>query len=311
MGSGNTYKKKFEYEALECNIDKDGNFLQLLLKMSSFKLNLMTVYGPNNDNPDFFKLIQDTIDKTDADYSIVCGDFNLVLNPLIDAQNYKHINNPKARTAVLNLMENYGLTDIFRYLNPSTRRYSWRKKKPLKQARLDFFLTSSHMSDIIKSCDIKVGYRTDHSRIDLEILLNNFTRGKGLWKFNNSLLKNKNYVDLINKVIEEETIKYAVPVYDKMFLKNYYNYKDIVFKEDDDVFLEMLLLRIRGESIKFATEFKKQQNSKEKQLVEDIEYLEKSNLDAQNFDLMTDKKVELEQLRKTKARVELVRARIQ
>ena len=115
-------KNNFEYEVLECNKDKDGNFLQLLLKMSSFKLNLMTIYGPNNDNPDFFKLIQDTIDKTDADYSIVCGDFNLVLNPLIDAQNYKHINNPKARTAVLNLMENYGLTDILRYLNPWTRR---------------------------------------------------------------------------------------------------------------------------------------------------------------------------------------------
>ena len=91
----------------------------------------------------------------------------------------------------------------------------------MKDTRLDFYILSSHMSDIIKSCDIKVGYRSDHSRVDLEILLSNFTRGRGLWKFNNSLLKNKNYVDLINPVIEEETIKYAVPVYDYSFLKNY------------------------------------------------------------------------------------------
>ena len=289
----------------------DGNFLHLLLKISSFKLNLMTIYGPNNDNPNFFKHLQKTIDNNDADYTVVCGDFNLVLNPLIDSKNYKQINNPKARTSVLNLMESYGLIDIFRYLNPNTRRYSWRKKNPLKQARLDFYILSSHMCDIIKSCDIKVGYRSDHSRVDLEILLSNFTRGRGLWKFNNSLLKNKNYVDLINRVIEEETIKYAVPVYDYSFLKNYCNYKDIVFKEESDTFLEMLLMRIRGESIKFATAFKKKTDAKEKQLIEDIEHLERSNLDTKNFDLLTDKKVELEQLRKKKVNGELVRARIQ
>ena len=139
------------------------------------------------------------------------------------------------------------------------------------------------MSDIIKSCDIKVGYRSDHSRVDLEILISNFTRGRGLWKFNNSLLKNKNYVMLINQVIEEETIKYAVPVYDYSFLKNCCNYDDIVFKEESDTFLEMLLIRGPEESIKFATALKKETDAKEKQLIEDIEHSERSNLDTKNF----------------------------
>ena len=68
-------------------------------------------------------------------------------------------------------MENYGLTDFFRCQNPNTRRYSWRKKNPLKQEHLDFYILSSHMSDIIKSCDIKVGYHSDHSRVELEFYL--------------------------------------------------------------------------------------------------------------------------------------------
>ena len=73
----------------------------------------------------------------------------------------------------------------------------------------------------------------------------------------------------------------------------------------------MLLMQIRGESIKFATALKKETDAKEKQLIEDIEHLERSNLDTRNFDLLTDKKVELEQLRKKKVNGELVRARIQ
>ena len=60
----------------------------------------------------------------------------------------------------------------------------------------------------------------------------------------------------------------------------------------------MLHMRIRGESIKFAIFFKKQTNAKEKQLIADIEHLERSNLDDENFDILADKKTELEELRK-------------
>ena len=44
----------FEYEILACNKDKNGNYLNLLMKLSSMKINLITLYGPNNDNPSFF-----------------------------------------------------------------------------------------------------------------------------------------------------------------------------------------------------------------------------------------------------------------
>ena len=57
--------------------------------------------------------------------------------------------------------------------------------------------------------------------------------------------------------------------------------------------------------------FKKQTNTKEKQLIADIEHLERSNLDDENFDILADKKIELEQLRKTKVNWDLIRSRIQ
>ena len=48
---------------------------------------------------------------------IVCGDFNLLLNPVIDGLNYKHINNPNARNEVLKLISDLNLFDVWREEN--------------------------------------------------------------------------------------------------------------------------------------------------------------------------------------------------
>ena len=99
------------------------------------------------------------------------------------------------------MMQDLNLVDIFRILHPNTHRYTWRSHNPLKQARLDF-LTSDAMADLINKCEIKLGCRSDHSIISIEIIQNKFTIGKGVWKFNNNLLKNEDYIKLVNKTID-------------------------------------------------------------------------------------------------------------
>ena len=186
------------------------------------------------------------------------------------------------------------------------------KKNPRKQARLDFFLITSHMIDIIHKANIRPSYRSDHSVTEIEIVLNRFKRGKGIWKFNNSLLKQKEYLNLINNAIQDEIFKYAIPVYNINFLNNPANYGNIDLIIDSDIFLEVLFLRLRGESIKFATFQKKLQNLKEKELINDIEYLESNEtLIESNSTLLSDKKAELEDIRKIKLEGERVRARLQ
>ena len=76
------------------------------------------------------------------------------------------------------------------------------------------------MIDIIHKCDIKPGYRSDHSFLEMHIMINPFKRGKGIWKFNNNLLYQKDYLNLINEIILEEKTKYAPPVYSLEFIKS-------------------------------------------------------------------------------------------
>ena len=129
-GVGILLNNNFECEILACNKDKEGNYLQLILKLTSFIVNLISIYAPNLVRPDFFMTLQTLIEGDIAtDYNVFCGDFNLVLDPKMDSENYKNINNPKARQVVLNIINDYNLIDAFRTFHPDVKRYSWREKK--------------------------------------------------------------------------------------------------------------------------------------------------------------------------------------
>lgn len=101
--------------------------------------------------------------------------------------NYKSLNNPKSRLELLRLIEILNLKDFFRENNPNLKKYAWRRKTPVKQARLDFFLISDTLQNMSPMIKIENSYRSDHSPVVLFIKKNEFLKGKGLWKFNNSL----------------------------------------------------------------------------------------------------------------------------
>ena len=298
----------FEYTVDGIHKDTEGNYLQLLLTCGSIKINLINLYAPNTDSPNFFSEIEKLTINDKTDYVVICGDFNLVLDPERDSQNYVNINNPKAREKVINMLHERDLVDIYRENNPEKFRYTWRKRNPIKQARLDYFLISSSMTDIVNSSSIMTSYRSDHSIIEISINLSEFKHGKGYWKFNNSLLKNQEYLNLINKTIEEEKIKYALPVYNMDHITG--SNESIEFSISCDLFLETLLMRIRGESIKFASQLKRNRDLQEKHLLKDISQLEQ-NLDQENLNILNEKKSVLENIRKEKVKGIITRSRIQ
>ena len=139
------FGKNMEYKVHKKITDNEGNFPVVDIIAQSKRFTLINIYGPNTDSPSFYQKIFQHIEEIDNSEYIICGDFNLVLDPYMDCSNYKNINNPKARDTLLEYMEINDIIDPFRELHPQLKRYTWRKRSPLKQARLDFFLTSEGM----------------------------------------------------------------------------------------------------------------------------------------------------------------------
>ena len=80
------------------------------------------------------------------------------------------------------------------------------------------------------------------------------------------MLSNSDYVDLINKTIQEVKSEYTVPVYSIEFIDNASDL-DKEFIIEEDLLLEMIMFKIREKSIKFASKLRKSKNLLEKELI--------------------------------------------
>ena len=166
--------------------------------MHEKKITLVNVYGPNQDT--LFRKIS----EFDNDQIIMCGDWNFVLNPDMDYENYMHINNPRSRKIMLDFLEENNILDIWRIMNENKKQFTWQRLNPVrKQPQLYFFLISENLSSFITDTQITPGFRTDHNDIWLRLKLQESVRGPGYWKFINMLLRDKEYIKIVKQTINE------------------------------------------------------------------------------------------------------------
>ena len=94
------------------------------------------------------------------------------------------------------------LEDIWRIKNPDTKSFTWSQNSPRIFCRLDYWLVSNSLNDLVELTDIIPAIRTDHDAIYLEFgSLENERKGPSYWKMNCSLLDDEEYVnDLTEKI---------------------------------------------------------------------------------------------------------------
>ena len=85
---------KFDYSIAVVYKDNEGNMISLDLKLGDISLKLLNIYVPNKDCPQFFENVKGSLQSNTQTFAMVVGDFNLLLDPLLDCDKYKHINNP-------------------------------------------------------------------------------------------------------------------------------------------------------------------------------------------------------------------------
>ena len=78
------------------------------------------------------------------------------------------------------------------------------------KSRIDYFLMAKKLTKYVHKVDIQSSIAPDHKLVCLSIQLKKLsTRGPGFWKFNNSLLKDEDYIERIQKSYPELQSKYS------------------------------------------------------------------------------------------------------
>lgn len=175
--------------------DADGR-LQIatftMTSCASSSFQVACLYGPNQKVPgeQFFASLHPQLDA--ALPLIVCGDFNTVVDPLVDRFGC----NPSSHWAynwpssLRCLTEHFTLTDIWRDRHPDLHEYTWRRANGSQKSRLDMFWISPDLVETVSEIDILPFFSSDHSSVFLRFSVpGSPERGKGVWKMNTSLLK--------------------------------------------------------------------------------------------------------------------------
>ena len=91
--------------------------------------------------------------------------------------------------------------DIWRVLHPTTAAYTWFNLDKSKGSRLDMIWIPSSLSTLVNTCEIGPYIHSDHHYIYLSINHPiNYCRGAWFWKFNTSLLDDKDYITLVQDI---------------------------------------------------------------------------------------------------------------
>ena len=311
-GTSILFNRNLQHESIREFTSNNGNYVLLQCKIGTDTYLIGSIYGPNRDEPQFYEHIGELLENVDSDHIIIGGDFNFIIDADNDCFGYVHENNVNARNKFISVCNKHGLIDVWRQHNPNEQQFTWLKSTPKKGARLDMFFVSSHLSSLCNDLQIIPGYRTDHNMITMCVQVGESQRGPGIWKFNESLLNDEEYVRVVDECIDRQIEQYSLPIYSYSFLSSTCNYKDIKFNINDDLFYETLLMMIRGETVRYSKRKAKRLKEKEKELITQIAHAhstfskDRSELNASRLEEYKEK---LENVRKPHINGLIVRSR--
>ena len=141
--------------------DPSGNFTALNFSYESYTITLGCIYGPNQDEPEFYKnVVFPKLEEFEekSDFTVIGGDWNVALNKEMDTFGYSSVNNEKAKSTINEFVETNGLNDIFRELNPSSKRYTWRQYGGKRGLGWTIFLFRVHYYHLLRHLTLYQGF---------------------------------------------------------------------------------------------------------------------------------------------------------
>ena len=274
--------------------DTNGRYVIITGKIGGHNLILANVYGPNWDNDNFFKNVFFSLSDLNSHQLILAGDFNCCLDPSLDRSSNKPSGLSKSSKVIQMFMEQYAVADAWRFLNPSTKQFSFFSPVHGTFSRIDYFLIDSKLLPSVSSCSYNPIVISDHATVVVDISLPGRSVKRSPWRFNSLLLSDPNFVLTIKNRID-------------LFISTNVNPDTSAAS-----IWEACKAYLRGEIISYSAYQKKINSEKSASLARDISELQSKCVDSPNADLSKEllmKKAEFDLLASNEAAESLLKSR--
>ena len=191
--------KDFPFRIIKQSKDSDGRFLILEVEIDDDKFLLINLYNANTET-DQLRVLDQLLSKLDEhDEDGLCrpifgGDLNLIFDSVLDSSGGNPTLKKRSLAKLMKILDKLDAHDIFRIRYPTLKRFTFFRKRPAIQRRLDYIFTANSIQEFVDSVKILPSFMSDHSPVFIKINMNSkVERGKYGWKFNNSLLLDKDF----------------------------------------------------------------------------------------------------------------------
>ena len=175
-----------------------GRIQKVEAEINNQRFNLFNIYGPNDDDAVFFDILDNELTQIQGENVIIGGDLNVILDSKMDKEGGRGDRKPKQRQIIQKIMEEHELSDVWRVVNPDRKIFTWHSNSiPRVSCRLDYFLVSGNLLNIIRQTKIIPGFLSDHSLVYIKLETSIPDRGPGYWKLNTDLLLDFEYKNRI------------------------------------------------------------------------------------------------------------------
>ena len=169
-----------------------------MIRSNGVDVNSVNIYAPINlaERKIFFDSLHEFFIPSAA--IIIGGDYNCYDNVLD-----KFGGNISIHKEYESLKNDFALVDVWRNLHPGSREFTWFNSSLSIGSRLDKFLVSRELLSPGVECNISPCPISDHDFVSFVFdIPTGVKRGPGVWNFNNSLLKDKDFCTTIEKLID-------------------------------------------------------------------------------------------------------------
>ena len=158
------------------------------------------------------------------------------------------------------------MVKVYRSLHPNSKTYTYETKSKHLKSRIDFFIIMKKLIYQVKRIETRTSIAHDHKEfLVLRMSTEASARGPGNWKFNNTLLKDNEYINLIKSNYPS-------------FQEKYHNV------ESRDLHWELLKMEIRSTTIAFSKKKKFNLRNRETIIQRKLEELDTEICNNQNLD---------------------------
>jgi exonuclease III len=180
--------------------------LAISISIEQHTIVIINVYGPSvqKEKNTFLLELSEVYNKysSDADDIFVVGDFNMVIDNEKDILAGENHNIGEVKQ-FNDTIDNLQLNDVWRMFFPEDKQYTWHRTNPFIARRLDYIFASDSAFTKVHGCGTLTVPSSDHKGVYCDLQFSSFVKGPSYWKFNNSLLRDKTYIDGINSLIDQ------------------------------------------------------------------------------------------------------------